>query len=130
VRGVEAAERTSAWAGTFRVLEGRTVRLHASEKLPFLGVAADPADAVVAFLKEQGFVVETGPEAAGCATYLGSGDLRRARDHVQLLELIESAVTPMVRFWRWPSNARSALCVSGDLDALSLTDYAARLFAL
>ena len=84
----------------------------------------------VAFLKNQGYIVETGAAATECATFLGATELARAQDQIQLIELIESAAAPLVRFWRWPSHARSALCVTGDLDALSLTDYAARLFAL
>ncbi len=129
-RQVDTSERVSEWDGSYRVLESRTLRLKASGKRPFVGVAADPADPVVAFLTNQGYIVETGAAAAKCATYLGSTELTRARAQVQLIELIESAATPLVRFWRWPSNTRSALCVTGDLDALSLTDYAARLFAL
>jgi hypothetical protein len=129
-RHVNAGGRMSAWHGSYRALESRTLRLNASGKRPFVGVAADPADPVVGFLKDQGYIVETGSEATGCATYLGSTELARAQDQVRLIELIESSAAPLVRFWRWPSNARSALCVTGDLDALSLTDYAARLFAL
>jgi peptidoglycan/xylan/chitin deacetylase (PgdA/CDA1 family) len=129
-RQVDTSERVSEWDGSYRVLESRTLHLNASGKRPFVGVAADPADAVVAFLRNQGYIVETGAAASECATFLGSTELTRVPDQVQLLELIESAATPLVRFWRWPSHARSALCVTGDLDALSLTDYAARLFAL
>jgi hypothetical protein len=128
-RHVDASARVSEWDGSYRVLESRTLRLPASGKRPFVGVAADRAD-VVAFLENQGYIVETGAAARACATFLGSTELGRAQNQVQLLELIESAATPLVRFWRWPSNARSALCVTGDLDALSLTDYASRLFAL
>jgi len=129
-RHVDAGERMSAWHGSYRVLEGRTLRLTAFGKRPFVGVAADPADPVVGFLKDQGYIVETGSGATGCATYLSSTELARGLDQVRLIESIESSAAPLVRFWRWPSNARSALCVTGDLDALSLTDYAARLFAL
>jgi hypothetical protein len=129
-RHIETGERTSAWDGSYRVLESRTLRLNASEKRPFVGVAADPDDAVVAFLAEQGYIVETGSAATACATYLGPIERARAQEPAQLIEWIERSATPLVRFWRWPSNARSALCVTGDLDALSLTDYAARLFAL
>jgi len=129
-RHVDAGERMSAWHGSYRVVESRTLRVKASAKRPFVGVDADPADPVVGFLKDQGYIVETGSEATGCATYLSSTDLARGQDQVRLIESIESSAAPLVRFWRWPSNARSALCVTGDLDALSLTDYAARLFAL
>jgi Polysaccharide deacetylase len=129
-RHVDTGTPAPEWDGSYRVLESRTLRLSPFGKRPFVGVAADPADAVVTFLKNQGYIVETGAAAAACATFLGPTELGRAQNQVQLLELIENAATPLVRFWRWPANARSALCVTGDLDALSLTDYASRLFAL
>ena len=130
VRDIDVSEQVSEWDGPYRVLESRTLRLKASGKRPFVGVAAEPTDAPVVFLRNQGYIVETGAAATECATFLGPAELARARDQVQLIELIESAAAPLVRFWRWPSRARSALCVTGDLDALSLTDYVARLFAL
>jgi hypothetical protein len=129
-RHIDTTEPTSDWDGSYRVLESRSLRLNASSKRPFIGTAADPADAAVVFLKNQGYIVETGAGAADCATFLDSTDLARAPNQVELIDSIERGTAPLVRFWRWPSHARSAMCVTGDLDALSLTDYAARLFAL
>src|SRR5258706_8572440 len=120
----------SAWHGSHRVRGGGPLRWTVWGRGLWVGGAADPADPVVGFLKDQGYIVETGSGATGCATYLSSTELARGLDQVRLIESIESSAAPLVRFWRWPSSARSALCVTGDLDALSLTDYAARLFAL
>jgi hypothetical protein len=49
-------------------------------------------------------------------------------NEVQLIEVIESSPSPLVRYGRWPHGAKSALCVSGDLDALTLFDYVTRFF--
>ena len=97
---------------------------------PFIGVAADTPPGPVAFLREQGYIVDTSQQAADCAMYLGPTELADVRNQIQLLDLIETSSAPLVRFWRWPAGARSAFCVTGDLDALSLTDYAARVLAL
>jgi hypothetical protein len=35
---------------------------------------------------------------------------------------------PLVKLGRWPDGAKSALCLTGDLDALSLVDYLSRVF--
>jgi peptidoglycan/xylan/chitin deacetylase (PgdA/CDA1 family) len=129
VRNLDIAERTHDWHGSYRVLAGRTLQLR-SDVRPFVGIAADTPPAVALFLRDQGYVVDTGPEAARSATYLGPRELADLRTQVQLTEFIETSAAPLVRFWRWPANARSALCITGDLDALSLTGYIARVFAL
>jgi len=129
VRHMDAREPTRTWHGSYRVLEGRTLRLNAGER-PFIGVAADTPPGPVAFLREQGYIVDTSQQAADCAMYLGPTELADVRNQIQLLDLIETSSAPLVRFWRWPAGARSAFCVTGDLDALSLTDYAARVLAL
>jgi len=48
---------------------------------------------------------------------------------LELIETIEASPGPLVRYWRWPDGAKSALAVTGDMDALTLLDYAARLLA-
>ena len=78
------------------------------------------------FLREQGYVVDTTDTAVRCAIYLDAGSLD-GLNQVQLIDHIEASPGPLVRYWRWPDEP-SALCVTGDLDALTLFDYAARLF--
>lgn len=112
------------WYGPYRVLEGRSLGL--SGALPFIGLAPGVPQRTAAFLREQGFIVETGAAAERCTLQLS----RAVAEHstpVGLLQHLEAAPVPLVRFWRWPNGARSALCVTGDLDALSLRDYASRL---
>jgi hypothetical protein len=129
VRHLDIPERTQAWYGSYRVLEGRTLRMRPDVR-PFVGLSPDVPSGVAAFLRDQGYIVETGPDAAGCAIHLTAADLETFRDRVRLIEFIETSSAPLVRYWRWPEKARSALCVTGDLDALSLMDYVARVFAL
>jgi hypothetical protein len=130
VRHLDVAEHTEPWFGPYRVLDGRTISRTYAGVMPFIGLTRDtPAD-VAAFLRDHGYMVETGPEAARCALCLTPADVEVLQTQVQLIDFIESSSAPLVRFWRWPSNARSALCITGDLDALSLVDYAARAFAL
>ena len=120
---------TKPWYGSYATLEGRTLHVK-TDQWPFIGLAADVSDDLAEFLRNQGYIVLTGPEASRCALYLRPTDLAEFHSQVELIDFIEMCSAPLVRFWRWPSEARSALCVTGDLDALSLTDYLARLFAL
>ena len=129
VRNLDVRERTSEWCGPYRVLEGRRLQLRRGVR-PYVGMAADTPATLVGLLRNQGYVVDTGPEGPACTIYLGVRELSGLRSDVQLVDWIDSSPAPLVRFWRWPSKARSALCVTGDLDALSLVGYAARVFAL
>jgi hypothetical protein len=49
-------------------------------------------------------------------------------DERTIVEKIENAESPLARLARWPNGARSAFCVTGDIDALVLWDYGLRLF--
>jgi len=82
----------------------------------------------VSFLREQGYILDTGETATRCATYIDAATLAGLRSEVELIDYIEASPGPLVRYWRWPDAARSAMCVTGDLDALTLLDYASRLF--
>jgi len=126
VRNLEVPEPTRAWAASGRVLEGRSLTVPSTVR-PFLGVAADTSSAITRFLREQGYVVETGERARSCAVFLEEETILSHPSEVALIKHIESRDAPLVRFWRWPEGAGSALCLSGDLDALSLMDYLARI---
>jgi hypothetical protein len=45
-----------------------------------------------------------------------------------LLEEIERPEVPLIRFGLWPNGCKSALCLTGDIDALTIWDYGLRLF--
>ena len=123
---VRGADVTGAepWADGYRRPAAPVFEV-ASARRPFVGV--DPASpaALPAFLREQGYVVE---EAASPATH--AVHLRRDRferiDELPLLEELDRAEGPLVRLGRWPGGAKSALAVTGDVDALTVWDYAAR----
>ena len=128
VRGLGAQGTEQAWDGAYRQLLGRTLHVPA-EPRPFVGLPINAPRHIISFLRDQGYILDTDETATRCGTYLDAATLAGLRDEVGLIEFIESSSTPLVRYWRWPDGAKSALCVSGDLDALSLPDYAYRLFA-
>lgn len=98
------------------------------EPRPLLGLDPDAPAQAVCFLQEQGYLLDTGPTAPMCAVYIDSACLSRMSSGVELVRYIEESRGPLVRYGRWPGGARSALSITGDLDALTLLDYAARLF--
>ncbi len=128
-RGADAGTVAAGtpWYGSYRRLEGKALD-SAGERLPFLGVGAGVPSRVVEFLGEQGYILQAGDLAGRCAIYLDATVLAAHNTEVALLDYIESHPGPLVRFWRWPNGARSALAITGDLDALTLGDYATRLW--
>jgi len=98
------------------------------EPRPFVGLPANIPKRIASFLREQGYILDTGETATRCGTYIDAATLARLTSEVELIDYIEASPGPLVRYWRWPGAARSAMCVTGDLDALTLLDYVSRLF--
>ena len=126
-RGVEPGEAGEPWADGYRRLRGRVLELPATPR-PFVGLDDAAPAGVAAFLREQGYIVDTSDTATRCATYLDASLLAHLKTQIELVDFVESAAAPLVRFGRWPDGRKSALCVTGDLDALTLLDYASRLW--
>jgi peptidoglycan/xylan/chitin deacetylase (PgdA/CDA1 family) len=94
---------------------------------PFIGVSPDAAPSMISFLNQQGYIVETALNVDVYPLYLDSRSFSR-EDERLLVAQIEGADFPLARLGRWPNGARSAFCVTGDIDALTLWDYGLRLF--
>ncbi len=126
LRNVKTSEPTHGWDAAYRVLDGRVLSLP-GDQYPFIGVSKYIPGQIVSFLKEQGYIVYSDEHASRCALYLDTST--QSQTQVSLIDYIERSPAPLVRFWRWPEEAKSALCITGDLDALSLVDYLSRLVA-
>lgn len=129
VRGLRTSARTREWLDQYHIVDARTITV-SSDVHPFIGIASDVAPEAVDFLKQQGYILDTSGDAQRCSVYLDGACMRRLSNEVQLIQHVESLDAPLVRYWPWPHEARSALSVTGDLDALSLMDYAVRIVTL
>jgi len=124
---VRRPEPVEEWDGAYYQL--RTKALHVpAEPRPFVGLPANAPKRIVSFLREQGYILDAGETATRCGTYMDAATLAKLTTQVKLISYIEASPGPLVRYWRWPGGAKSAMCVTGDLDALTLLDYAFRLF--
>jgi glycosyltransferase involved in cell wall biosynthesis/peptidoglycan/xylan/chitin deacetylase (PgdA/CDA1 family) len=95
-------------------------------RLPFVGVSDAVPPSKIALLRNMGYVVAQGSRAELCDTYV-SGSLTDSLDERALVAHLEESNSPLLRFGNWPDRHKCALAVTGDLDALSLGDYVARL---
>ena len=92
-------------------------------RVPAVGVSRRTPTAARAFLAAEGFAVEETDRPDAHGAYVDTG---AEWSETALLDVIERSPGPLVRIWRWPCGARSALAVTGDIDALTLRDFALR----
>ena len=121
VRGLDVP--AAPWYGRDSRCELRTFEVE-TDRLPMVGVSRHSPPDVARFLAEEGFPTQISAERGRFGAYIDVADKRWAEASV--LDAIESAPGPLVRVWRWPDGARSALAVTGDIDALTLRDFVAR----
>jgi peptidoglycan/xylan/chitin deacetylase (PgdA/CDA1 family) len=114
------------WYGAYRCVDDTEIFIPGKSK-PLIGVEGNAPAERVAFLRDQGYLVDSSSTSLSCGLYLTARQLQAFSSERELIDFIEADLSPLVRYWRWPSKARSALCVTGDLDALSLVDYLRRV---
>jgi peptidoglycan/xylan/chitin deacetylase (PgdA/CDA1 family) len=124
VRGVQVTTASEAWDGIYRCVKEPDFSLRAARR-PFIGVSPASAHHLTQFLRQQGYIVEQAENDQSHALYLDRPEFG-CEDERSLLAQIEESDFPLVRLGRWPNGARSALCVTGDIDALTLWDYGLR----
>ena len=123
-RNVEVKAPTEVSENGFDRVRATSFRVQASKR-PFAGLSPDSDLALGDFLRQQGFWVETSPESRAYSTYLHHPSFT-PEDERPLLKQLEQSEAPLIRLARWPDGARSALCVTGDIDAMTLWDYGLR----
>jgi len=125
-RGVELMTPSEPWDGIYQRVNCIHFSLRASRR-PFIGVSLSSSPYLVSFLRQQGYVVEQSESNHIHAFYLDRPRFDY-KDERPLLTQIEEGKFPLVRLGRWPNGARSALSITGDIDALTLWDYGLRVF--
>ena len=95
-----------------------------TERLPAVGVSRRSPPEVASFLAEEGFATLISDDAGRFGAYIDVAD--PAWSERAVLDAILASPGPLVRIWRWPNGARSALAVTGDIDALTLRDFVVR----
>lgn len=124
-RAVKVDAPVVPWADGYQQVEATDFIIHAPQR-PFIGVSPGTAPALVDFLRQQGYIVEISEETHRYSYHFDRAHF--ATDHERpLLAQIEGTDHPLIRLSRWPDGAKSALCITGDIDALTLWDYMLRI---
>jgi hypothetical protein len=124
-RGVEVLGPAAPWAEGYQQVAGHTCAVRAARR-PFVGASPGCPQAMLHFLRQQGYIVEVNCDARPYATYLDRADFA-PQDEYALMRQIQRSDEPLVRLGCWPNGARSAVAISGDIDALTLWDYGLRI---
>lgn len=124
VRGVEVDAPARSWADGYQEVLRTTFTLHAPRR-PFIGVSPTASPELSAFLRQQGYILETSRERHLYDHYLQQTSFS-APEQRTLLAQLRGTSLPLVRLGRWPHGAHSALAVTGDIDAMTLWDYGLR----
>jgi peptidoglycan/xylan/chitin deacetylase (PgdA/CDA1 family) len=124
-RALKVDAPTVPWADGYQQVKATVFTIRTSCR-PFIGVSPGASPALADFLRKQGYIVEISEEAHRYSYHFGQTDFSVEHEHPWLAQ-IEATDRPLVRLSRWPNGARSALAITGDIDALTLWDYGLRL---
>ena len=125
-RVVKVDAPTVPWADGYRQVTATAFTIRAPCR-PFIGVSPGTSSVLADFLRQQGYIVEISEKTHRYSYHFDQTDF--AAEHERpLLAQIEGTDRPLVRLGRWPNGARSALAVTGDIDAMTLWDYGLRFF--
>lgn len=123
VRGLPEVD-AEPWTGPDRIARAPEFEV-SSGRRPVVGVSPRTPPSVLGFLAEEGFPAERGEDPARFGAWV---DADGSTDEKRILAMVDACDGPLVRLARWPAGARSALSVTGDIDCMTLQDFALRLW--
>lgn len=127
LRNCEVNRPTAEWSGGYQSLDA-TDFLIESPTCPSVGVGPNASPHAISFLKSEGFIVEVSDQPDNYGIYFANLTDFQETDEKLISEAIESSSAPLLRYWRWPSKAKSALAITGDIDSITLIDFVMRVF--
>jgi peptidoglycan/xylan/chitin deacetylase (PgdA/CDA1 family) len=111
--------------GRERSMEPGEFRIE-TEQRPCVGVDPGSERRAIQALCDRGYILEAGEESEGFAVHLGRLESAEYTDILPLVAKLEAFEGPLLRFGTWPHGNRSALAVTGDIDALTIWDFVSR----
>lgn len=90
---------------------------------PLIGIARNASTSLRQFLKSEGYAFEETAKPERYAFFLESNGEIAEEHKLGILDTLDHAPYPLLRFWRWPGAARYALAVTGDIDNVTIRDY-------
>ena len=126
VKNIEVHAPTDQWSDNYQCVTARDFILE-SPKRPVIGVSSGSSPRAVSFLKSEGYIVEEGNSSDNYGIYLNDLTQFGEADEKSLSRKIERSDVSLLRYWRWPNRARSAISVTGDIDSMTIFDFVLRI---
>lgn len=108
--------------GAERAIAPGTIAVDSAVR-PCAGVSPGAPRDLTRRLAEVGYVIETGDAAEDFAVFLGRPKDDSHETLQDCLRRLDECPGPLFRFGTWPHGNRSALAVTGDIDALTVWDF-------
>jgi peptidoglycan/xylan/chitin deacetylase (PgdA/CDA1 family) len=107
----------------YKIIKGGRFTIESSTR-PAIGISKHASLNLIKFLKNEGFFFEISDNKEQYGIYFdGDMNIQENEKEPKILCLIEQLQFPIIRFWRWPNGYKSALSVTGDIDALTSLDF-------
>jgi hypothetical protein len=116
----------SDWLDGYQTIDAREFILESPQR-PAIGVSTGSSPSAVDFIKSEGYIVEESDNPGDYGVYLNDLTKFEETDEKSLSRRIEGSGIPLLRYWRWPDKSRSAFSVTGDIDSMTITDFALRI---
>jgi peptidoglycan/xylan/chitin deacetylase (PgdA/CDA1 family) len=126
LRNCKVNAPVSRWSNGYQSVSIRDFVLE-SPKRPVIGVSPNCSLGAVSFLNREGFVVEQSDQRDNYGVYFNNLAHFKETDEKWLTEELQQSNTPLIRYGRWPNRAKSALSITGDIDSMTLGDFALRI---
>jgi peptidoglycan/xylan/chitin deacetylase (PgdA/CDA1 family) len=126
IKNCQANISEEKWFGGYRRITAGDFILE-SPKRPAIGISPDSSPAAASFLRGEGYIVESSDRPDDYGIYFSNLARFDETSEKPLSETIEKSGAPLLRYWRWPDRARSALSVTGDIDSITLADFVLRI---
>ena len=127
LKNCKTGVRAYDWFDGYQSITARDFILESPVR-PVIGVSPDTSPDAVSFLRSDGFVIESNEKPDGYGIYLDNLTHFDEALKKPLLQKIEQSGAPVLRYWRWPDQVRSAISVTGDIDSVTLGDFILRIF--
>ena len=128
-RGLDSNRSLEDWDGRYKRFIEKQINV-TSDQMPLVGISPGLPIWAQNSLDRMGYILVNLDTWEDCTIKITAEIINQWDNPVKLIAGIENLDVPLLRFWPWPDGYRSALCLSGDLDALSLIDYATRLLPI
>ena len=127
VKNDRANQLQKDFFGGYKIINDNVFLIESTTK-PVVGISDNCSTALFDFLKEEGIPFEITDNKYEYGIYLENIVNFSEQNGEEVLDVINQSSTPLVRFWRWPGKTKSALSITGDIDAVTSIDYLMRLF--